>query len=298
VGCYCSVGSTGSAPNFQVYQEYPDDIDFYLDVAHGDGHKARLLHQVYTTYNKDIRYFVEEKGLSPDSARSELQRINAELFKLVIEGAMNIVTAGAAVTAVGASIRSSADQVVEAAERTNFASTKNSSAVEEIRLSQQEYKAALGRVFPNHQLEPVARTVDDIGQRAAERLAKDPDFLRALTRRDWKTAGNMFHDAAKQEARAMPAGSLPPGWTLTAEETVQSGKGGSRLDLFLRGPSQERVEVDWKTTGSSALSSEARKEMAKHAGHILVHPTGGPVTSQQSRSWVDYIRPHFPGLGL
>jgi hypothetical protein len=104
----------------------------------------------------------------------------------------------------------------------------------------------------------------------------------------------MFHNAAKNETRALPANALPAGWTVTAEETVQSGKGGSRLDLFMRGPKGERVEFDWKTTGKSALSSDARKEMAKHAGHILVHPTGGPVTSQQSRSWTDYVRPYFP----
>jgi len=159
------------------------------------------------------------------------------------------------ISAIGSSVRSSANQVVETAEKTNFASGKSQAAVEEIKLSQREYRAALSRVFPGHQLDPVARTVDDIGQRAAKRLAKNPAFLKAMAKRDWKTAGNLFHLSAKGEARSIPAGSLPPGWRLTAEETIQAGKGGSRLDLLLRGPGNEIVEVDWKTTGQSALTS-------------------------------------------
>jgi hypothetical protein len=291
------IDPTGAYISIQAYQEYPEDMDFYLNITRGDGNQARLLHQVYTGYNKDMSYFVEKQRLSPDLARAEIRRINDEVFKLVIEASVNILSAAAGISSIGNSLRSSANKVIETAESTNFASAKSQAAVEEIKLSQQEYKAALGRVFPSHQLDSVARTVDDIAQRAAARLAKNPDFLKAMAKRDWTTAGNLFHNAAKDEARAVPAGALPLGWKLTAEETIQSGKGGSRLDLFLRGPGSERVEFDWKTTGKSALTSGARKEMAKHAGHILSR-VGGTETSQQSRSWVDYVRPYFPSLGL
>jgi hypothetical protein len=288
------INRNGGYTEIQVYEEYPEDINYYLEITRQDGRQARLLQQVYTGFNNDMTYFLD-KGFSPDMARSEIRRINDEVFKLVLEGAVSMLSAGAGISAVGASIRSSANGVIETAERTSFASTKAPEAIKEIRLSQEEYRTALSRVFPAHHLDPLARTVDDIGQRAAERLADDPNFLRALLKRDWKTAGNMFHDAAKREARALTPGSLPPGWQLTAEETIQSGKGGSRLDLFLRGPAGERIEFDWKTSGMSALSSDARKEMAKHAGQIVVK-TGGKVISQESRSWVDYVRAYFPSV--
>jgi hypothetical protein len=288
--------SKGSYTSVEVYQEYPEDIDYYLKVTNDDGHKARLLHQVYTGFNKDMRYFVEEKRFSPEMARNEIRRINDEVFKLVLEASVNILSTGAAISALGNSIRSSSEAVLATAERTRFATPKASPAlVQEVKLSEQEYRAALSRAFPSHQLDPIARAVDEIGQRAAERVSNNPKFVQALLKKDWKTAGNLFHDAAKQEARAVKPGILPPGWKLTAEETIQAGKGGSRLDVFLRGPKGERIEFDWKTSGISALSSSARKEMAKHAGQIVVN-VGGTVTKQESRTWVDYVRSYFPKL--
>jgi hypothetical protein len=81
---------------------------------------------------------------------------------------------------------------------------------------------------------------------------------------------------------------MPSGWTIAAEKTLKSGKGGGRADVFLKGPAGQIVEIDWKTTGGSALSSKAVKQMEKHAGQIRVV---GPVyLSQESRSWIDYVR--------
>jgi hypothetical protein len=243
-----------------------------------------------------MRYFVEEKKLSPEMARDEIRRINAEIFKLVVEASVSILSSGVAISALGHSIRSSSGTVLANAERTQFAAPKATSAlVEEIKVSEEEYRAALSRAFPSHELDPIARTVDEIGQRAAKRVSDNPKFLQALLKDDWKTGGNLFHDAAKQEAEAVKPRTLPQGWTLTAEETIQAGKGGSRLDVFLRGPKGERIEFDWKTTGTSALSSGARKEMAKHAGQIVIN-VGGTVTKQESRSWVDYVRSYFPSI--
>ncbi|HEV2491484.1 MAG TPA: hypothetical protein VG204_00265 [Terriglobia bacterium] len=289
------INRSGGYVSIEVYEEYPDDIDYYLGITRGDGHQARLLHQVYTGYNRDMRYFVEEKGLSPDSARSEIRRINDELFKLVIEATVMMLNCGTGISAVHNSIRSSYSQVAETAERTGYASTKSQEAVEEIRLSQEEYRAALKQVFPGQYLDAVTRTVDEIGQRAAERVVKNPAFVKAVQNEDWTLAGTLFHSAAKEEARTLPAGALPPGWTLTAEHTIQSGAGGSRADVLLQGPALEAIEFDWKTTGRSALSSGARKEMAKHAGQITVN-IGAKLTKQESRSWVDYVRPLLPSL--
>jgi len=74
-----------------------------------------------------------------------------------------------------------------------------------------------------------------------------------------------------------------------SQVTIQSGKGGSRLDVFLRGPAGEFVEVDWKTTGRSALAKKSRDEMIKHAQQLDTN-LGVTLTGQQSQSWVDLTR--------
>lgn len=161
---------------------------------------------------------------------------------------------------------------------------------EEIKLSQAEYEAALKMVFPSQYVDEVAKLVDDIGQGAAKRAMENPRFVQAMQDGNMTLAGTFFHSAAAQEARSVPAAMLPKGWALEAEKTIQSGAGGSRADILLRGPGADVVEFDWKTTGRSALSSGSRKEMARHAGQITVN-IGGKLTTQQSRSWMDYVRP-------
>lgn len=68
-------------------------------------------------YNKDMRYFVEIKGVSPENARSEIRRINDEVFKLILEGAVALLTAGAGIAQVNNTIRMSAKKVSDAARR-------------------------------------------------------------------------------------------------------------------------------------------------------------------------------------
>jgi len=101
----------------EIYQEFPSDEVFYADVAQGDTYVANILFDVYSAYNRDMAYFVEQKGLSPGSARNELRRINDEVFRLVIEASMTILVSGASISAVSLTQRS----LVEAAERTGFA---------------------------------------------------------------------------------------------------------------------------------------------------------------------------------
>jgi len=161
----------------------------------------------------------------------------------------------------------------------------------EIRMTAQEYEAALRHVFPSHALNRTASMIDGIAANAAQTVSKDPRFLSAWATNDMKTAGNIFHSFAAQEARTIPPSAVADGWTLTAERTIKSGKGGSRADIFLEGPDKEIIEIDWKTTGTSALASKS--QMAKHAGHIRVE-LGGKLTVQESRSWVDYVRPLLP----
>jgi hypothetical protein len=161
---------------------------------------------------------------------------------------------------------------------------------EEVKLSKQEYEAALKMVFPSQYVDPVAKLVDDIGQKSAKRAMENPKFVKAIEDGNWTLAGTYFHTAAKEEARAIPKSALPEGWTLEAEKTLKSGAGGGRADILLSGPGGDLVEFDWKTSGKSALSSGSRKEMAKHAGQVKVL-MGGQLSTQASRSWMDYVRP-------
>jgi hypothetical protein len=170
------------------------------------------------------------------------------------------------------------------------ASKQAIAGAEEITLSRADYDDALKLVFPSQYAHEVAKLVDDIGQGAARRAMDNPRFVQAMRDGDMTSAGTFFHSAAAQEARSVPASMLPKGWTLEAERTIQSGAGGSRADILLRGPGADVVEFDWKTTGKSALSTGSRKEMVRHAGQINVN-IGGNLTTQQSRSWMDYVRP-------
>lgn len=108
--------SSGALYHVEVYQEFPDSLDFYVDAARGDKRIGRILRDAYTQYNRDMRYFVEERGLTPEMARGEIRRINEEVFKLVLEAAAAMLTSGASVSAV----RRTADSVADAAERTGF----------------------------------------------------------------------------------------------------------------------------------------------------------------------------------
>jgi hypothetical protein len=290
----------GNDMHYQVYQEYPETLEYYLGITHGNDHNAQLLLKVYKQFNSDMRYFVQQKGLTPEIARSEIRRMNDEVFKLVIEAAVGMLSAGAGISSMNSVMRSTAPKVLEAAERTGFGHTRGTQGavtqtVEEVRMGQAEYQAALRQVFPGQYLDTVARMVDEIGQRAAQRVINDPQFVQTVQSGNWKLAGTLFHSAAAQEARAVPASALPRGWILRAEQVIQSGAGGSRADILLQGPAGQIIEFDWKTTGRSGLSSAARDEMRRHAGQITVN-LGGTVTRQESRSWVDYVRPLMRGV--
>jgi hypothetical protein len=108
----------GSYMRAEVYQEFPTTMSYYLDITQGDQWTATLLLSTYTQYNTDMRYFVEQKGLSPSEARSELSRINNEVLKLVLEGAVAMMSAGSAVTATNNAMRAMAPRIIATAERT------------------------------------------------------------------------------------------------------------------------------------------------------------------------------------
>ena len=162
-------------------------------------------------------------------------------------------------------------------------------------VSQAEYEAALRLTFPGQYAHELAVTVDGIGNRAAQRAVANPQFVAAAQSGNWALAGTLFHSAAAQEARALPASALPTGWVIEAERVIQAGAGGSRADVLLHGPAGDIVEFDWKTSGRSALSSGSRQEMSRHAGQISTN-IAGQLTTQESRSWIDYVRALLPGI--
>ena len=136
--------------------------------------------------------------------------------------------------------------------------------------------------------------VDQIGEAAAVRAMANPRFVAAMNAGNMTLAGTFFHSAAAAVANGLPASSLPAGWTLRAEDAVQTGAGGSRIDILFRGPNGERVEVDWKTSGMSALSTGSRAEMVRHRAQIISN-LGGTLDAQQSRSWLQIVRPYWIG---
>lgn len=184
-------------------------------------------------------------------------------------------------------------KATQAAKDAKGAAREAIAGAEEVRLSQAEYEAALKMVFPSQYADNVARLVDEIGQNAATRAMGNPQFVSAMKNGNMTLAGTLFHSAAAdvvEDAAKASSDLIPKGWTLEAEKTIQAGKGGSRADVLLQGPGSDVVEFDWKTTGKSALSYGSRKEMERHAGQIAVK-LGGKLTTQQSRSWMDYVRP-------
>jgi hypothetical protein len=164
-----------------------------------------------------------------------------------------------------------------------------------VQLAEAEYRAALELGFPGQFADRISVAVDGIGRRAAQRAVADARFVAAVQSGNRTLAGTLFHSAAATEARALPASALPGGWVIEAERVIQAGAGASRADVLLRGPAGEIVEFDWKTTGGSALSYGSRREMTRHAGQLITS-IGGQLTRQESRSWIDYVRPLMPGV--
>jgi hypothetical protein len=90
----------------------------------------------------------------------------------------------------------------------------------EIQVTLEEYKAALARVFPRDALDPVASMIDRIGSRAAQRAVDNPQFMQAIRQDNMTLAGTLYHSAAAQEIRELPATVVPNGWKIEAEFTL------------------------------------------------------------------------------
>lgn len=144
---------------------------------------------------------------------------------------------------------------------------------------------------------PAVEVAEDVGAKTATAFANDPRLMRLYENggRDMTPAGNAFHNMAMREARAVPASALPPGWSMTAEESFKAGGMRGRADIMLRGPNGEMVEIDWKTGLESAL--EGTKGVDRRAG-IIQQATGSAGRHLQiSRHWTELVDDALVKLG-
>jgi hypothetical protein len=109
--------SNNSYLRAEAYQEFPETIEYYLAFTDGDHWTANILFDVFTRFNAEMSYFVEEKGLSPSEARAEIHRINNEVFKLILEACATIMSTGASISAITSTMRSLSPRILDAARR-------------------------------------------------------------------------------------------------------------------------------------------------------------------------------------
>jgi hypothetical protein len=162
-----------------------------------------------------------------------------------------------------------------------------------IQVSQPEYYARLSFVDPKQFDNPVLSAVELAGQQAATVLTNPttPEgarFIQLCQSRQFTLAGTVFHvEAARQLSQI--AASLS-GIQIRAEDTIQAGRGGSRLDVTGIDAAGNHYSIDWKTTGRSAFTSKSRAQMQKHSAQYQSN-RGASLDLQISKSWVDFVRP-------
>ena len=167
-------------------------------------------------------------------------------------------------------------------------------------VSQAEYEARLGFVFPQQFDHVVLNAVERAGQQAATVLSNagtpvGARFIQACQARQWALAGTLFHAEAARQLRTIAATLTQQGVQITAEDVVQQGAGGSRLDVSAVDAAGNHYNIDWKTTGRSALSAKARAELQRHAAQYAAN-RGAPLDVQISKSWVDFVRALIAGV--
>lgn len=205
-----------------------------------------------------------------------------------ITAAPSVAVASPAISATAPTTAAASAATVTAPHATSLAPV---TGAVEVNVSHAQYEAGLGHIFPSHSLDSISSLADSVGQQAAQVALANPMFIAAVQNGNMTLAGTLFHSAAAAVARALPASAVPAGWTIHAEFTIQTGRGGSRADILMRGPNGEVIEFDWKTSGKSATKSHA--QMQRHAGQITTN-IGGTLTRQESRSWIDFVRPLYP----
>lgn len=177
-------------------------------------------------------------------------------------------------------------------------SAPHAAGAQVVQVSPEEYAARLGFVTPQQYDDPVLQAVESAGQIAAAILSNPATpagarFIQACQNRNWALAGTLFHAEAARQLQAIAP--MVAGVTITTEDTVQAGRGGSRLDVTAVDASGNHYDIDWKTTGRSAFSSKSRAELQRHATQYQAN-RGAPLNLQISKSWVDFVRSLIPNI--
>lgn len=163
--------------------------------------------------------------------------------------------------------------------------------METVTVTQKQLRRALGTDFPGRQGDWATMLIDGLGHRAAHRALKDPRFVAATAAGNARMAGVYFHQAARQVVQALPAASVPQGWSVTAEERLppRATRGYSQIDVLIRGPRGKRIEVDWKRSVRAGVTTKTQQQMAKHARHVAGEPGAQPLLRQEAPVWTKYI---------
>lgn len=238
------------------------------------------------------RAFIMGETLAAPSATfsAATDVVAAAVRKTAAAEATTAASMGAA-GASGSAVTSAGARMATATAGTTATNIRGATIVS---VAQAEYEARLAFVNPQQFDNPVFNAIEQAGQRAAVALTDPANpvsarFIQACRSRNWTLAGTLFHSAAAAEIRAAAPTLLNEGIRISAEDTVQSGAGGSRFDTLTIDSTGAHYEVDWKTTGRSALSTSSRREMTRHAAQYQTR-RGATLDVQISKSWVDFVR--------
>jgi len=207
---------SGVRTDIQVYREFPETLDFYLQIADRDRRVARILQRVYTEFNRDMRYYVEQHGFSPERAREEIRKVNDQCLLLVLEAAVMLLSAGVGIQAVRNTMRANAERMAGAARQGTRSARPGANLGAAFREAQQtmatrvrDFIRRLGNAVGSRsgqagqisQIEHVAELELD-----AMRRGHSPDlsFGRALQRLDpaqWEELAAAFEEEVAEEVR-------------------------------------------------------------------------------------------------
>ena len=227
------------------------------------------------------------------TAAQEVTQAAVEVMSVVQEAAHTTQSIASTTAAVAPAATGAGSVLTPAVVTTAMQAAGQIADASQVSLTPAQFAQAMAHTFPSQYFDPVLQVVELIGQRAAQVAIANPAFVQACQNGNWALAGTLFHSAAATVGPTF-ANQLPQGFQVTFEDTIQSGLGGSRFDVRVTGPGVHR-EVDWKTTGRSALSFGSRSEMVRHATQYQTN-FGTPLTGQESKSWIDFVRPFLPGI--
>jgi hypothetical protein len=88
----------------RYYRLYSEDPEFWLSYTRGDERTARVLREHQVQRNRDMWHFVKDLGYMPELAEAELDYIDREVFKALLEGFAKILGAGAGISQVGGQV--------------------------------------------------------------------------------------------------------------------------------------------------------------------------------------------------